>query len=87
MGTLSNAYGLEELRLKLNLNNIVLSALQCLYRDKNEDKVAWIQHIAENPIAKKVKIEELKDSLYNLDNNTQSEVNDNWKILRLLCQE
>lgn len=78
--------GLEELRQKLDLNDIVLSAMQCLYRDKNEDNEAWIQRIAENPIAKKVKMEELKDSLYSLDNNTQNEVNDNWKILRLLSE-
>ena len=76
--------GLEELKCKLDFNDTVLSALQCLSRDENEDVTAWVQRIAENPAAKKVKTEELRDSLYNVENKTQSEVNDNRKILRLL---
>lgn len=76
--------GLEELKCKLDFNDTVLSALQCLSRNENEDDMAWVQRIAENPVAKKVKTEELRDSLYNFENKTQSEVNDNRKILRLL---
>lgn len=76
--------GLEELKCKLDFNDTVLSALQCLSRNENEDDIAWVQRIAENPVAKKVKTEELRDSLYNFENKTQSEVNDNRKILRLL---
>lgn len=76
--------GLEELKCKLDFNDTVLSALQCLSRNENEDDMAWVQCIAENPVAKKVKTEELRDSLYNFENKTQSEVNDNRKILRLL---
>lgn len=76
--------GLEELKCKLDFNDTVLSALQCLSRNENEDDMAWVQRIAENPVAKKLKTEELRDSLYNFENKTQSEVNDNRKILRLL---
>lgn len=76
--------GLEELKCKLGFNDAVLSALQCFSRNANEDDAAWVQRIAENPVAKKVKTEELRDSLYNFENKTQSEVNDNRKILRLL---
>ena len=72
---------LEELRRELDLNEAVLSALRCLCRSKNESEAAWIQRIAANPIARKVKIEELKDSRYSgwRDDNE-------WKMLRLLCK-
>ena len=53
---------LEELKAQ-SFSDDVLAALKCLTKIKGEDYQAFIQRVATNPLAVKVKIQDLKDNM------------------------
>ena len=75
---------LRELQNELDFNDAVMAALQCFQCNENKDDAVMLQRITENPIARKVKIEELRDNIYNLDYTAVEQIEEDKKILRML---
>ena len=55
-------YDMEELKAQ-GFSNEVLAALKCLTQIEDEDYQTFIQRVATNPLAVKVKIQDLKDNM------------------------
>lgn len=47
----------------LGFSNEIINAINCLSKRSNEDYSDFIQRILENPLATKIKIEDIKDNL------------------------
>lgn len=54
--------GLADLRA-LGFADAVVNAIECLTKQPGEDYTAFIQRLAVNPLARRVKIEDIKDNL------------------------
>lgn len=79
----SNSNGLVLKLYQDGFSSEIVKAVQCLTRDPIEAYMQYIKRVSKNPIAKIVKIADLKDNsnIYRISNPTEA---DNKRILKYL---